>query len=143
MTRELLKIQNSITLVVTYATMDMSNLYFMICPTFTICPTLGPTYINELFKLKLVRYNLRGSGTNLEQSRFNLEWLHKSFLYKASTLWNKLPVEIRQSNDIYLVSRTFVVSLLTCLNLWSEKVMRNSPPTINRTPRNSYFIYLI
>ena len=30
---------------------------------------------------------------------FNLEWLHKSFLYIASSLWNKLPVEIRQLND--------------------------------------------
>ena len=62
--------------------------------------SLGPTYINELFKLRLVRYNLRGTGTNLEQPQFNLEWLHKSFLYIASSLWNKLPVEIRQLNDI-------------------------------------------
>ena len=59
---------------------------------------LGPTY-NEFFKLKLVKYNLRGTGTTLEQPHFNLEWLHKSFSYITSTLWNNLPVEIREFKD--------------------------------------------
>ena len=31
----------------------------------------GPTYINGLFKLKIVKYNLRGIGTRLEQPNFN------------------------------------------------------------------------
>ena len=39
---------------------------------------LGPTYVNELSKLKLVEYNLRGMSTRLGQPKFNLEWLHKS-----------------------------------------------------------------
>ena len=34
----------------------------------------GPTYIIELLKLNLVKYNLRGIGTRLEQPNFNLEW---------------------------------------------------------------------
>ena len=60
----------------------------------------GPTYINELFKLKIVKYNLRGIGTRLEQPNFNLEWLHRSFSYVTSTLWNNLPVQIRESKNI-------------------------------------------
>ena len=60
----------------------------------------GPTYINELFKLKMVKYNLRGIGTRLEQPNFNLEWLHKSFSYVTSTLWNNLPVQIRELKNI-------------------------------------------
>ena len=49
--------------------------------------SLGPAYINELFKLRLVRYNLRGTGTNLEQPQFNLEWLHKSFFVSAKQIY--------------------------------------------------------
>ena len=60
----------------------------------------GPTYINELFKLKIVKYNLRGIGTRLEQPNFNLEWLHRSFSYVTSNLWNNLPVQIRESKNI-------------------------------------------
>ena len=60
----------------------------------------GPIYINELFKLKIVKYNLRGIGTRLEQPDFNLEWLHRSFSYVTSTLWNNLPVQIRESKNI-------------------------------------------
>ena len=36
--------------------------------------TFNLTYINELFKLKIVKYNLRGIGTRLEQPSFNLEY---------------------------------------------------------------------
>ena len=61
---------------------------------------LGPAYINELFKFKLVKYNLRGMSTRLQQPKFNLEWLHKSFSYIACTLWNNLPVKIRESKDV-------------------------------------------
>ena len=60
----------------------------------------GPIYINELFKLKIVKYNLRGIGTRLEQPNFNLEWLHRSFSYVTSTLWNNLPAQIRESKNI-------------------------------------------
>ena len=44
--------------------------------------------------------NLRGIGKRLEQPNFNLEWLHRSFSYVTSTLWNNLPVQIRESKNI-------------------------------------------
>lgn len=60
----------------------------------------GPGYISELFKLKVVKYNLRGSGTRLEQPRFELEWFHKSFSYIISQLWNNLPVKVRECDSV-------------------------------------------
>ena len=60
----------------------------------------SPTNISELFKLKLVKFYLRGIGTRLEQPTYNLEWLHKSFSHVTSTLWNNLPVQIRDSKNI-------------------------------------------
>ena len=59
-----------------------------------------PTYVNEFFTLKLVKYNLRGSSTRLEQPHFNLEWFHRSFSYIAFTVWNNLPVKVRESEDV-------------------------------------------
>ena len=56
--------------------------------------------LKNLFKLKLVKYNLRGIGTRLEQPTFKLEWLHRSFPYVTSTLWNNLPVQIKESKNI-------------------------------------------
>ena len=60
---------------------------------------LGPSYLQELFKLKTVNYNLRGSGTLLEMPRFNLEFCHRSFRYLGAQLWNTLPTKIREAED--------------------------------------------
>lgn len=50
--------------------------------------------------LKLVKYNLRDTETRLEQRNHNLEWIHESFLYIASNLYNNLSVKTRESKDI-------------------------------------------
>ena len=60
----------------------------------------SPLYISEFFDIKNVEYNLRGVGTRLEQPSFNLEWLHRSFTYLASRLWNNVPPSIRESKDL-------------------------------------------
>lgn len=49
---------------------------------------------NTYIKLRSVKYNLRETGIKLALPHFDLEWLHKSFAYITSSLWNKLPVEI-------------------------------------------------
>ena len=63
---------------------------------------LGPLYLNEFFKLKIVKYNLRGTGT---LPHFNLEWVHKSFSYVIANLWNSLPVKIRKIEGVGLLKR--------------------------------------
>ena len=60
----------------------------------------APSYIQNLFKIKLCSYNLRGSGTILEMPRCNLEWRHKSFSFIAARTWNSLPPFIREAEDL-------------------------------------------
>ena len=56
---------------------------------------------------------------------FNLEWLHKSFVYIACSLWNKLPIEIRQLDDIksfknalYVLELNSVVNIYYVVNMF-------------------------
>ena len=51
----------------------------------------GPDYISDLFKPRILRYNLRNSDHNLTQPPYNNRYYHNSFSYKASHLWNQLP----------------------------------------------------
>lgn len=60
----------------------------------------GPAYINDFFKFRETKYNLRGSGTKLEQYSFNSNWRLNSFMSIASHLWNNLPSSARYTNDI-------------------------------------------
>ena len=62
----------------------------------------GAPYINEFFTFKDVPYNLRGLSTrlNVPPPPFNLEYMHRSFSFLASRLWNALPPIVRESQDI-------------------------------------------
>ena len=60
----------------------------------------GAPYINEFFTFKDVPYNLRGLSTKLNLPPFNLEYMHRSFSFLASRLWNALPPIVRESQDI-------------------------------------------
>ena len=58
----------------------------------------GAPYISEFFNFKDVPYNLRGLSTRLDLPPFNLEFIHRSFTFLAST--NALPPKVRESQDI-------------------------------------------
>ena len=60
----------------------------------------GPQYIQHFLKLRTVSYNLRGSGTKLEQLPFKTKWLKNSYSLIISRLWKSLPVIIRQEDTI-------------------------------------------
>ena len=60
----------------------------------------GPSYISEFFKLRTVKYNLRGSDTKLEQDPFNSNWRLNSFVNISSHLWNTLPANARNAENI-------------------------------------------
>jgi len=62
--------------------------------------SIGPSYITDFLNLRHVGYNLRGQGSNLAQPHFNSEWMHKSFSFIANKIWNKLPMEVRKSENI-------------------------------------------
>lgn len=59
----------------------------------------GAPYISKFFNRKNVKYNLRGLSTRLELPSFNLEYMHRSFTFLVSKLWNALPPTVRESKD--------------------------------------------
>ena len=56
-------------------------------------------------EFKDVCYSLRDKGSNLVQPHFNTEWMHKSLSFIASKLWNKLPLYIRNSDNLYVIKK--------------------------------------
>ena len=66
----------------------------------------GASYISEFFNFKDVPYNLRGLSTRLDLPPFNLEFMHRSFTFLASKLWNALPPKVRESQDIASFKRS-------------------------------------
>ena len=62
---------------------------------------LNPLYLNELFINKDTPYNLRDSN-RLQQLEFRtVRYGFKSFRYYGLRLWNALPTEVKQSDNLY------------------------------------------
>ena len=53
-----------------------------------------------------VPYNLSGLSTRLSLPPFNLEFMHRSFTFLASKLWNALPPKVRESQEIASFKRS-------------------------------------
>ena len=66
----------------------------------------GTPYISEFFNFKDVPYNLRGLDRRLDLPPFNLEFMHRSFTFLASKLWNALPPKVGESQDIASFKRS-------------------------------------
>ena len=60
----------------------------------------GPEYLSEFFNVLNVNYNLRGPSTRLMLPSFNLEYMHKSWSYLTTKLWNGLPTRVRECPDL-------------------------------------------
>ena len=60
---------------------------------------LNPPYLNELFQIKNVKYNLRDKSI-LKQDKFNtVKFGYKSFQYYGSKLFNMLPNNIKEAEN--------------------------------------------
>ena len=57
----------------------------------------GPSYLSERFNVLNVDYDLRSGGSRLKLPPFHLECLHKSFSYICASLWNGIPVKVREA----------------------------------------------
>ena len=66
----------------------------------------GALYISEFFTFEDAPHNLRGLSTKLNLPPFNLEFMHRSFTFLASKLWNALPPKVRESQDIASFKRS-------------------------------------
>ena len=60
----------------------------------------GPCYISKLLKLQITPYNLRNNGVNVEQSPYNSKFLHGSFSFIISRIWNRLPASVKNAQTV-------------------------------------------
>ena len=86
----------------------------------------NPNYINKLFQSRNIPYDLRDRN-KYDQSIFNtIKYGFKSFSYYGASLWNKLPVSIKESDSLYIFKnklkdwcRTDACKKLEiCWNVW-------------------------
>ena len=71
----------------------------------------GPGYVANLFKPRVTPYNLRSSGLNVAQTSYNSRFLHGSYTYTISRIWNQLPSAVKNAPNASSFRR-----LLTKLN---------------------------
>ena len=70
------------------------------------CMIRGHLISVNFFNFKDVPYNLRGLSTRLDLPLFNLEFMHRSFTFLASKLWDALPPKARDCQDIASFKRS-------------------------------------
>ena len=71
----------------------------------------GPGYVANLFKPRVTPYNLRSNGLNVVQTSYNSRFLHGSYAYMISHIWNQLPSAVKNAPNASSFRR-----LLTKLN---------------------------
>ena len=52
-------------------------------------------YVANLFKPRVTPYNLRSNGLNVVQTSYNSRFLHGSYAYMISHVWNQLPSAVK------------------------------------------------
>ena len=57
----------------------------------------GPGYVANLFKPRVTPYNLRSNGLNVVQTSYNSRFLHGSYAYMNSHIWNQLPSAVKNA----------------------------------------------
>ena len=60
----------------------------------------GPNYISQFFTPRLTKYNLRGSGLNVEQPPCNSLVMHNSYFSMIAHMWNQLPAVTKSSTTL-------------------------------------------
>ena len=84
-----------------FLSLSICRLKFLAIEVYKCIHHLNPPYLNELFQIKNVKYNLRDKSI-LKQDKFNtVKFGYKSFQYYGSKLWNHLPNEVKNSPDVY------------------------------------------
>ena len=68
-----------------------------------------PEYLSESFNVLNVNYNLGGASTRLMLPSFNLEYIHKSWSYLTTKLWNGLTTRVRECPDLAAFRRALLL----------------------------------
>ena len=64
------------------------------------CLENGPGYVANLFKSRVTPYNLRSSGLNVVQTSYSSRFLHGSYAYMISCIWNQLPLAVKNARNV-------------------------------------------
>ena len=75
---------------------DMSTLEQSLIIFFKCFKENGPGYVANLFKPRVTPYNLRSSGLNEVQTSYSSRFLHGSYTYMISRIWNQLPSAVKK-----------------------------------------------
>ena len=57
----------------------------------------GPGYVANLFKPRVTPCNLRSNGLNVVQTSYNSRFLHGSYAYMISHIWNQFPSAVKNA----------------------------------------------
>ena len=60
----------------------------------------GPNYISNFFRPRVTNYNLRGSALNVSQPSYNNRFMHNSFSYFITHVWNNLPLSTKSAPTV-------------------------------------------
>ena len=81
--------------------LSMFRLRYLAIEVYRCVNNVNPAYLNELFTKHDIQYNLRDPFI-LYQPKFNtIKYGYRSFQYYGAKLWNALPVEIKNSENLY------------------------------------------
>ena len=85
-----------------FLSLSAYRIYFLGVEVFKSKRNMNPAYINQLFHSRNIPYQLRDRN-KYDQSTFNtIKYGFKSFSYYGASLWNKLPVCIKESENLYI-----------------------------------------
>ena len=66
---------------------------------FKIIKELSPAYLQDLFSIRSIPYNLRDSEIKLNLPKPRTNYCKRALGYSGSLLWNSLPVNLRKSDS--------------------------------------------
>jgi hypothetical protein len=67
---------------------------------FKILNGKAPTYLQELFSVRGIGYNIRNSEMRLNVPKPRTDYMKKSFCYSGAVLFNSLPQDIRKCQSL-------------------------------------------
>ena len=82
--------------------LSLLRLRFLAIEMYKCVYKLNPQYMSDLFHERRLRYNLRNSNL-LTQHRFTTKkYGFRSFIYYGAKLWNALPVDLKQIDQLHI-----------------------------------------
>ena len=85
-------------------TIHQRNIHTLTIEVYKTLHDLNPVFMKEIFCLKQYNYHMRNKSLDYENPR-TVTYGLQTFEYKATQLWNSIPREIQEANDICTFTR--------------------------------------